>query len=413
MIRLPWIVQTTDQGYRLMRSLAYHVMVLIAATFAASGLAAQPVVIEGEVPAESGFSSVTVLQGLEHPWSMAWLPNGDLLITERPGRLRLVKNGRLLDAPVGGIPKVFATGQGGLLDVRLHPRFSENRRIYFSYAHGSAKANHTRVAAAEFNGDRLENWTVIFQVGVNKSGNQHFGSRLLWLPDESLLVSIGDGGNPPIRLAGDWIRKQAQNKRNHLGKILRLDDTGDAPQDNPFSDMIDADKSIWSYGHRNIQGLAYDSLRKMVWASEHGALGGDELNCIRRGGNYGWPAATFSREYLGGFKISDHVSKPGMVDPQVVWMTAIAPSGLMVYTGDRFSQWHGDIFVGGLKSQDIRRIDLDHSGHVIAQTALRIGHRVRDVRQGPDGLIYVLTDETDGHLIRLEPAEGSQSQPSP
>ena len=396
-----------------MRSFTFIVMIILVAAFFASGLTAQPMVIDGEVPAEGGFRRVTLLKGLVHPWSMAWLPTGDLLVTERPGRLRLVKGGRLVAAPVAGVTEVFAAGQGGLLDVSLHPRFSENRRIYFSYAHGSAKTNHTRVAVAEFDGDRLENWTVIFQVGVHKSGTQHFGSRLLWLPDESLLVSIGDGGNPPVRLAGDWIRIQAQNQRSHLGKILRLDDTGDAPQGNPFVDQVDAEKTIWSYGHRNIQGLAYDSLRKVVWASEHGALGGDELNRIQKGGNYGWPVATFSREYVGGFKISDHASKPGMVDPQVVWMTAIAPSGLMVYTGDRFPQWHGDIFVGGLKSQDIRRIDLDDSGRVISQTALRIGHRVRDVRQGPDGLIYVLTDESDGHLIRLEPAVDSQSPPSP
>jgi glucose/arabinose dehydrogenase len=177
--------------------------------------------------------------------------------------------------------------------------------------------------------------------------------------------------------------------------------------------MANADKFIWSYGHRNIQGLAYDSLRKVVWASEHGALGGDELNRIGKGGNYGWPEATFSREYVGGIRISDHVSQPDMVDPRVVWMTAIAPSGLTVYTGNRFPQWQGDLFVGGLKSQDIRRIDLDPSGDVIAQTALRIGHRVRDVRQGPDGLIYVLTDESDGHLIRLEPDPDSQSPSSP
>jgi len=400
-------------NHLLTRALAFPVMIVLLAAVVVSVRAAEPVVIDDEVPAEGGFRSFTLLQGLAHPWSMAWLPNGDLLITERPGRLRLVKWGRLVPAPVDGVPEVFAAGQGGLLDVRLHPRFSENRRVYFSYAHGSARANHTRVAAAKFNGDRLEDWTVIFQVGVHKSGKQHFGSRLLWLPDESLLVSIGDGGNPPIRLSGGWIRKQAQNKQNHLGKILRLDDAGNAPRDNPFSDTADAKKTIWSYGHRNIQGLAYDSLRKVVWASEHGALGGDELNRIVKGGNYGWPEATFSREYLGGFKISDHVSRPGMVDPTVVWMTAIAPSGLMVYTGDRFPRWHGDIFVGGLKSQDIRRIDLDHSGRVIAQTALRIGHRVRDVRQGPDGLIYVLTDESDGHLIRLEPAADGQTPPSP
>jgi glucose/arabinose dehydrogenase len=218
-----------------MRSFTFLLMILLVAAFFASGLTAEPIVIDGEVPADGGFLRVTLLQGLEHPWSMAWLPNGDLLVTERPGRLRLVKGGRLVAAPIDGVPEVFAAGQGGLLDVSLHPRFSENRLIYFSYAHGSAKTNHTRVAVAEFDGDRLDNWTVIFQVGVHKSGTQHFGSRLLWLPDESLLVSIGDGGNPPVRLAGDWIRKQAQNKQNHLGKILRLDDTGDAPQGNPFA----------------------------------------------------------------------------------------------------------------------------------------------------------------------------------
>jgi glucose/arabinose dehydrogenase len=397
----------------LMRAIAFPVMILLVATVATSGRAAEPVVIDGDVPAEGGFRSVTLLQGLEHPWSMAWLPNGDLLVTERPGRLRLVKGGRLVAAPVDGVPDVFAAGQGGLLDVSLHPRFSENRRIYFSYAHGSAKTNHTRVAVAEFDGDRLDSWTVIFQVGVHKSGKQHFGSRLLWLPDESLLVSIGDGGNPPVRLAGDWIRKQAQNKRSHLGKILRLDDTGHASQGNPFSDMADAEKTIWSYGHRNIQGLAYDSLRKMVWASEHGALGGDELNRIQKAGNYGWPVATYSREYVGGFKISDHVSKArhgesagGLDDGHcTLWTDGVHRRPI--------SRWHGDIFVGGLRSQDIRRIDVDDSGRVMAQTALRIGHRVRDVRQGPDGLIYVLTDETDGHLIRLEPAEDDQSPPSP
>jgi len=239
-----------------MRSFTFILMIILVAAFFASDLTAQPVVIDGEVPAEGGFRRVTLLKGLVHPWSMAWLPTGDLLVTERPGRLRLVKGGRLVAAPVVGVTDVFAAGQGGLLDVSLHPRFSENRRIYFSYTHGSAKTNHTRVAAAEFDGDRLENWTVIFQVGVHKSGKQHFGSRLLWLPDESLLVSIGDGGNPPVRLAGDWIRIQAQNQRSHLGKILRLDDTGDAPQGNPFVDQVDAEKTIWSYGHRNIQGLA-------------------------------------------------------------------------------------------------------------------------------------------------------------
>lgn len=396
-----------------MRTVSVLVAAFLMAIVFPSGLAAQPVIIDGEVPSEGGFRPVTVAAGLAHPWSLAWLPNGDLLVTERPGRLRLIKGGRLLADPVAGVPEVLGAGQGGLLDVRLHPRFADNRRIYFSYAHGTKQANHTRVAMAEFNGRRLDTWTVIFQVAVRKSGTQHFGSRLLWLPDETLLVSIGDGGNPPVRLAGDWIRKQAQNTQSHLGKLLRLSDTGAAPKDNPFTGRPDVEETIWSYGHRNIQGLAYDALRDMVWASEHGALGGDELNRIKKGSNYGWPAATFSREYVGGLKISQHTSRPGMADPHVVWMTAIAPSGLMVYAGDRFPRWQGDLFVGGLKSQDIRRVDLDPSGRVVGQTALRIGHRVREVRQGPDGLIYVLTDESDGRLMRLEPVEDSQSPPAP
>jgi glucose/arabinose dehydrogenase len=368
---------------------------------------------EGDVPAEGGFRLVSIVDKLEHPWAMAWLPNGDILVTERPGRLRLVRGNRLFPEAIRGIPDVFASGQGGLLDILLHPRFHETRKIYFTYAHGSSRANRTRVATAVFKGTSLENWQVIFEVAVSKSGSQHFGSRLMWMPDATLLISIGDGGNPPVRLAGDWIRKQAQNRQSHLGKILRLHEDGSVPPDNPFFASPDTLPAIWSYGHRNIQGLAYDPLRSVVWATEHGALGGDELNRIAAGKNYGWPEATFSREYLGGFKISPDTSKPGMVDPQVVWMTAIAPSGLVVYTGDRFPRWHGDIFAGGLKSQDIRRIDLDDTGHIIGQSALRIGQRVRDVRQGPDGLLYVLTDESDGRLLRLEPAGDNKTPDMP
>jgi glucose/arabinose dehydrogenase len=194
---------------------------------------------------------------------------------------------------------------------------------------------------------------------------------------------------------------------------LRLNADGTIPPDNPFFASADAEPAVWSYGHRNIQGLAYDPLRSIVWASEHGALGGDELNAIQAGKNYGWPAVTYSREYFDGTKISPLTSKAGMVDPRVVWTTAIAPSGLAVYTGDRFPRWHGDLFVGGLKSQDIRRIDLDDAGRVIGQSALRIGQRVRDVRQGPDGFLYVITDESNGSLIRLEPASDKESPDAP
>jgi glucose/arabinose dehydrogenase len=396
-----------------MKSLFSLIIIFFSIVIYSRPLLAQPYITESDVPAERGFRAVSLLQGLEHPWGMAWLPSGDILITERPGQLRRVRDGQLAPDPIAGVSKVFDSGQGGLLDISLHPRFEENRRVYFTYAHGNTIANRTRVATAVLIGSRLKNWQVIFEVASSKIGGQHFGSRLLWLPDETLLVSIGDGGNPPVRQEGEWIRKQAQNRQSHLGKILRFKDDGSVPPDNPFVNSADVRPTIWSYGHRNIQGLAYDPIRSMVWASEHGALGGDELNLIQAGRNYGWPTVTFSREYFDGSKISPHTSKPGMVDPVAVWMTAIAPSGLVVYSGTQFKKWRGDLFVGGLKSQDIRRIDLNEAGQIVGQSALRIGQRVRDVRQGPDGLLYVLTDESNGSLIRLEPSGDKDSPRAP
>ncbi len=374
---------------------------------------AQTAIIEEDMPDEGGFRRVVLVSGLEHPWGMVWLPDGDILITERPGRLRRVHAGQLVAAPIDGLPAVFAEGQGGLLDISLHPRFKENARLFLTYAHGRGSANRTRVATAILRGTLLEDLRVVFEVDTVKSGGQHFGSRMVWLPDGTMLVTIGDGGNPPVTHKGEWIRKQAQNKSSHLGKVLRIQDDGATPADNPFANAADAQTAVWSYGHRNIQGIVFDPLRNAVWASEHGALGGDELNRIQAGQNYGWPVVTYSREYVGAKKISDDTSRPGMQDPVVVWMSAIAPSGLTLYTGKPFPRWHGDLFVGGLRSQDIRRIDLDGDGRVRGQTSLRIGHRVRDVRQGPDELLYVLTDETDGSLIRLEPVADPQSPSAP
>ena len=353
------------------------------------------------VVAES-FKKTIVVEGLEHPWSMAWLPNGTMLITERSGRLRILRNGVLDPKPIAGVPKVFAVGQGGLMDVSIHPRFSENRQIYLTYSHGTRQANRTRVARATFDGNTLSNLRVIFEVSQTKSGTQHFGSRIIWLPDGTMLVAIGDGGNPPLKLEGDLIRKQAQNLRSHLGKIVRLNDDGSVPNNNPFVKSANGDPAVWSYGHRNIQGIAFDRANDRVWSTEHGARGGDELNLVEPGKNYGWPKVTHSREYSGG-EISKFRSLPGMVDPKIVWTPAIAPSGLAFYTGDRFSGWKGDLFAGGLVSKDIRRIDLDAEGNAIARESISIGKRVRDVRQSPDGLLYVLTDESKGQLLRIEP----------
>jgi len=332
--------------------------------------------------------SVPVVGGLEHPWAVAWLPGGDLLITERPGRLRLVRGSVLQAEPIRGVPEVLAAGQGGLLDVAVHPDFATNRWIYLTYAAGSAEANHTRLARARFDGRALSDVQVLFAVPQRKSGAQHFGSRLLWLPDGTLLLAIGDGGNPPIELEGQPIRTQAQNPGSALGKVLRLNADGTAARGTPFAGKPSALPGLWSLGHRNIQGLALDQRTGKVWASEHGARDGDELNRIEAGVNYGWPRVTHSREYFG---------------PPIAPATS-APSGLAVYDGDRYPGWRGDLFAGGLVSRQVHRLRLDPKGSVTSQQAIPIGARVRDVRQGPDGFLYVLTDGAgDGQLLRLEP----------
>ncbi len=350
----------------------------------------------------SDYQKITLVKNLEHPWSIAWLPDGKILITERPGRLRIFRDGILEPTPISGVPQVFAFGQGGLLDVSAHPRFAENRFIYLTYSHGDRSNNRTRIARARLENNTLGDLKVIFEVSQTKPGAQHFGSRIIWLPDGTLVASIGDGGNPPIEFNGEFIRQQAQNRNSHFGKVIRLNDDGSIPSNNPFATSTDAKPALWSYGHRNIQGITLDPTKNRVWATEHGSRGGDELNLIERGENYGWPVVTHSREYSGGL-ISPETSRPGLVDPKVIWTPSIAPSGLAFYNGDRFPQWRGNLFAGGLVSQDLRRIQFDPGGNVIAQNSIPIGQRVRDVRQGPDGLLYVLTDDRNGQLIRLEP----------
>ena len=354
-------------------------------------------------------SVAPIVSGLEHPWGMAWLPNGDILITERPGRLRIVRNGTLDPQAIAGVAKVsdvraqqlFASQQGGLLDIALHPRFEDNRWIYFTYAHGTQAANRTRVARAIFDGQTLSDWEVIFQVVQTKQGGQHFGARLTWLPDETLLVSIGDGGNPPLRLEGDLIRMQAQNLASHLGKVIRIHDDGSIPSDNPFSDDPQAAPEVWSFGHRNIQGMTFDANTNRVWATEHGSRGGDELNLIRAGENFGWPEVSFSAEYSTGLPVAPVTTRPDVTEPKRVWIPSIAPSGLAVYTGDRHPEWQGHLFAGGLVSKDIRHLEVNEQGEVISESIIPIGQRVRDVKQGSDGHLYVLTDEMSGQLLQL------------
>ncbi len=357
----------------------------------------------GDVPEAAGWRAETVVSGLENPWAIAWLPDGSALVTERPGRLRVVRNGRLDPSPIAGLPPVLAKGQGGLMDLALHPRFSENRLVYFTFAEGSAHANRTALARGRLADGRLDGVEIVFRNPDLKSGGQHFGSRLLWLPDGSLLMSVGDGGNPPIALRGDHIRKQAQNPAADLGKVLRLRDDGRSYPGNPIAARPGARPEVWTLGHRNIQGLTLDPGSGRVWATEHGSQGGDELNLIVGGSNYGWPVASYSQEYWGP-PVADETSRPGMVDPRLIWTPSIAPSGLAYYTGAAFPAWRGDLLAGSLKFGQVRRIDLDGE-RVAGEDKLTIGARVRDVRQGPDGFPYVLTDESAGRLLRIVPTQ--------
>ncbi|MCU0791875.1 MAG: PQQ-dependent sugar dehydrogenase [Opitutaceae bacterium] len=367
-----------------------------------------PVTPVGSAPVASGWRAQTVVEGLEHPWAVAWLPPGDageMIITERPGRLRLVRDGTLLPAPVSGLQEILAEGHAGLMDLSLHPGFAENRFVYFTYAAGSQNHNGTLLARGRLSvdGATLADVETIHAVKPLKPRFQHFGSRILWLPDDTLLLALGDGGNPPTKIDGKLAREQAQLPLSQLGKILRMRDDGTVPPDNPFVGRADHDPFIWSLGHRNIQGLARDPATGRLWANEHGSRGGDELNLLVPGGNYGWPLVTYSIEYTFG-TISRETSRHGLIDPVAVWTPAQAPSGLAFYTGDAFPQWRGDLFSGALKRKEVRRVDLDAEGRVLAQESLPIGARVRDVRQGPDGHLYVLTDEKAGRLLRIEPS---------
>ncbi|MCF7983660.1 MAG: PQQ-dependent sugar dehydrogenase [Thiohalocapsa sp.] len=356
----------------------------------------------GDVPELGGWRTEVVAGGLAHPWAIACPPAGSALITERAGRLRVLRDGKIDPKPIDGLPQICGNcGQGGLLDVSLHPDFAGNRFVYLTYAAGDKDANRTTLARGRLADGRLKDVEVIFENADSKSGTQHFGSRLVWLPDGTLLMSIGDGGNPPISFDGDVIRKQAQNLGTHFGSVVRLRDDGSVPPVNPFLGKPGAKPEIYSYGHRNIQGMVYDAGRDLIWANEHGSRGGDELNVIEPGRNYGWPEVTYSMEYWGP-AISDKSSAPGVVEPKVVWTPSKAPSGLTVYTGERFPDWQGDLLSGALKFEEVRRIDLK-GNEIIDEEKLEIGQRVRDVRMGPDGELYVLTDENPGQLLRIVP----------
>lgn len=360
-----------------------------------------PVSLSGEAPVAEGWTTETILTGLDQPWSLTWLPNGDMLITERPGTIRLVNSETLEIRQIVGVPPVFVDGQSGLMDISLHPNYHENGLIYIIYSSGNNDSNRTTVGRGILDGTQLSEFEDIFRVAPDKDGNQHFGSRMVWTSDSTFVIAIGDGGNRPEKTQGILSREHAQLLNSHLGKVLHLNDDGTAVSDNPFTNTSDALPEIWTLGHRNIQGLAKQPETGLLWANEHGSRGGDELNLLKPGENYGWPVVTYSREYWYT-RISRETSKPGMVDPKIVWTPAQSPSGLTFYTGDKFPEWQGDLFSGGLQGEQVRRIILDGET-VMGEESIPVGRRVRDVRQGPDGYLYILTAHDNGELIRIVP----------
>lgn len=351
---------------------------------------------------------VTVADGLVNPWSMAFLPNGDMLVTERPGRLRIVREGQLLPRPVAGLPAVHAQGQGGLMDVVPHPAFAQNRLLYISYSKPDAggQGGTTAIIRARFENDTLRD---IEELWVGNSLNEfrprgHYGSRIIFDGQGYIYFSQGDRQAPST---GDLESHPAQDRSNHHGTINRIHEDGRIPADNPFVGQAGVEPSIWSYGHRNPQGLAIDRATGDIWSTEHGPQGGDELNLIVPGANYGWPVVGYGVNYGNGSTIHEGTLREGMESPTHFWIPSIATSGLMVYTGDRFPAWKGNILAGGLGGEQIARLTMDGQRVVEEETLVHGIGRVRDVRQGPDGFIYVAVESRGGDptaIVRLEPA---------
>lgn len=336
---------------------------------------------------------VTVARGLSHPWGMAFLPNGRMLVTERDGRLRIVTRNGGIGAPVRGLPKIAAYGQGGLLDVVVDPGFARNRLIFFSFSEPGAGGAGTAVARATLQGNALSNVKVIFRMTPKSSGGRHFGSRIVIARDGTLFITTGDRGE----------RNRVQNKTINRGQIIRINKDGSIPKNNPFVGKEGFRPEVWSYGHRNPQGAALHPTTGQLWINEHGARGGDEVNTPRAGRNYGWPVISYGRHYFGG-KIGEGTKKPGMEQPVHYWDPSIAPSGMAFVTGNKFKAWRGNALVGALKYRMLVRLKFNGTRLVREERLLQgIDERIRDVRMGPQGYIWLLTDSGNGKILRVEP----------
>ena len=342
-----------------------------------------------------------VVRALQNPWSIAFLPGGEMLVTERPGRLRIVRRGTLDTQPIAGVPRVWAVGQGGLLDVLPHPRFRDNQLLYLSYSKQCQQGATTALFRARFDGKALIDGRDIFVADNCNTGNPHFGSRLAFGPDDMLYMTVGERGD----------RNRAQNPASHGGKILRLTPEGAAAPDNPFAGREGYKPEIFSLGYRNPQGLVFHPATGVLWSTDQGPQGGDELNEILPGRNYGWPLVTDGREDPpDGSRIGSKAPAEGMEPPTLVWTPSIGISGLMVYTGDQFPAWRGSFFVGALSGLALHRFGFNERGGLMGREALitELRQRIRDVRQGPDGCIYVAVDANPGGVLRLEPAPPPQ-----
>lgn len=363
-------------------------------------LAAQPAQAQVFRSSAGDLKVETIASGLAHPWSLALLPDGRMLVTERPGRLRVVARDGKLSPPVANVPTVFASGQGGLLDVIVDRGFAQNRTIYFCYAEpveGGARTAMARGVLVAENTPRLDNVQVIFQQAGSISRSNHFGCRIVHMPDGTLFLTTGE------HFVG---RDKAQTLDNHLGKLIRIRPDGSVPSDNPFVGRNDAKPEIWSYGHRNMQGLALNPASGKVWEQEHGPRGGDEINIPQAGKNYGWPLVSFGVNYEGTPVGTGKSEGPGLEQPVWHWTPSIAPSGMAFYTGSLFPAWKGNLFNGGLVSRSLARLELDGDKVVKEEHILKeLNERVRDVRDGPDGALWIVTDNSAGRILRITPAK--------
>lgn len=344
------------------------------------------------------YDVAVVAKGLEHPWAVEPLPSGDFLVTEKPGRMRVITATGKVGQPIAGVPEVDARGQGGLLDVALSPQFDSDRTIFWSYSEPRKGGNATSVARGVLSPDgrKLEQVRVIFRAKPTYDGDKHYGSRLVFGPDGKLYVTLGERSDAPMR-------PQAQQLNSHMGKIVRINPDGSVPDDNPFVGRSNALPEIWSLGHRNVQAAALDPQGRL-WEAEHGTNGGDELNLVQKGKNYGWPLVAYGEEYSGKPIPGAVTAREGYEQPVYYWDPVIAPSGAQFYTGDAFPAWKGSLFVGGMRDEKLVRLVLE-DGYVTGEEHLLAdqGQRIRDVRQGPDGALYIVTDQDNGELWRIAP----------